>query len=154
MRPPTLCSQPISDCSRDAKERRVHPEPNYPPAQARLCTTRIIPAGDYVIPERLVAVTSALTDLDVRRGDRVLLMLSDGPTFVDALAAITLLGALPLPVNPLVPTRDVAAVAAEAGARLVLASVERIDTLPDVGLEPPVLVAGPDGPWAAMLRLG
>jgi acyl-CoA synthetase (AMP-forming)/AMP-acid ligase II len=71
-----------------------------------------------LIPERVAVVTKALTELDVRPGDRVLIMLPDGPGFVEAFTVLTQQGALPLPVNPLLPTQDVVAVAMEAGARL------------------------------------
>ena len=62
-------------------------------------------------------------------------------------------GAVPLPVNPLSPAHDLVAVAAEAGARLVLASVDQIHALADLDTEAPVLLDGPQGLWAAALRL-
>lgn len=59
---------------------------------------------------------------------------------------------MPLPVNPQLPAADVAAIATEMGARLVLVSVERIHGLADLEAEPPVLVDGFQGLWAAALR--
>jgi hypothetical protein len=44
-------------------------------------------------------------------------------------------------------------VAAEAGAHLVLASADRIDSLAELEAGPPALVDGPQGLWAAALRL-
>jgi hypothetical protein len=62
-------------------------------------------------------------------------------------------GAAPLPVNPLLSAHDVGAVTVEAGARLVLASKDRIRALANLDGEPPVLVDGPQGLWIAALRL-
>lgn len=56
-------------------------------------------------------------------------MLPDGPGFAESFAGAIQHGAVPLPVNPLLPAHHVAAVAAEAGARLVLASVDLIYAL-------------------------
>jgi acyl-CoA synthetase (AMP-forming)/AMP-acid ligase II len=106
------------------------------------------------MPERMAPLASALTELGVRPDDRVLIMLPDGPGFVEAFTAMTLLGALPVPANPLVAMQDLKAVAAQADAQLVLLSAERIDTLTDLGTEPPVLLDGPQRPWVAARRLG
>lgn len=103
--------------------------------------------------ERVAAVAEALAELDVLAGDRVLVMLPDGPGFVEALTVTTQWGAVPLPVNPLLAVQDIAAVAAEAGARLVLLPADRIHTLGDLSAEPPVLVDGPQGLWVVALRL-
>jgi hypothetical protein len=63
-------------------------------------------------------------------------------------------GAVPLPVDPLLPAHDILAVAAEAGARLVvLVSADRIPALTGLEAKPPVLINGPRGGWAAALRL-
>lgn len=103
--------------------------------------------------ERMAAVAEALAELDVLPGDRVLVMLPEGPGFAEALIVTTQWGAVPLPVNPLLAVQDIAAVAAEAGARLVLLSADRIHSLGDLSAEAPVLVDGPQGLWAAALRL-
>lgn len=102
---------------------------------------------------RAVAVIAALDELDVRPDDRVLIMLPDGPGRPEALASVIRRGAVPLPVNPLLPTDDVTAVAVDRGAQLVLTSVDRIQALADLDADPPVLVNGPQGIWAAVLRL-
>ncbi|MDQ2881450.1 MAG: hypothetical protein M3Y48_09495 [Actinomycetota bacterium] len=60
---------------------------------------------------------------------------------------------MPLPVNPLLTAPDLVTVAAEAGAHLVLATADRINALAELDTEPPALVDGPHGPWAAALRL-
>jgi hypothetical protein len=48
-------------------------------------------------------------------------------------------------VNPLLPAHGIAAAAAEAGARLVLASADQIHALADLGAQPSVLIEGPHG---------
>ncbi|MBV9160890.1 MAG: AMP-binding protein [Pseudonocardiales bacterium] len=103
--------------------------------------------------EQTAAVAAALAELDVRPDDRVLIMLPDGPGFAESFAGAMRQGAVPLPVNPLLPAHVVVAVAADAGARLLLASADRITALADLDTEPPVLVKGPQGLWAAALRL-
>jgi acyl-CoA synthetase (AMP-forming)/AMP-acid ligase II len=99
------------------------------------------------------AVVAALIALDVRPAERVLVMLPDGPGFAETLVAVTQRGALPLPANPLLTAHDVAAAAVESGAKLVFTVVERIHALANLDAEPPVLVPGPHGPWAAAVRL-
>jgi hypothetical protein len=71
----------------------------------------------------------------------------------DAFAGTIQHEAAPLPVNPLLPAHSIAALAAEAGALLVLASANQIHALADLGAQPPVLIEEPQGPWAAALRL-
>jgi acyl-CoA synthetase (AMP-forming)/AMP-acid ligase II len=105
------------------------------------------------LSDQALAAAAALGELDVRAGDRVLIMLPDGSDFVEAFAGVIQQGAVPLPVDPLLPVRDLVAVAAEAGARLVLASADQVHALIDLDTEPPVLIGGPRGLWAAALRL-
>lgn len=103
--------------------------------------------------EQTVAVVAALAQLGVRPGERVLITLPDGPGFAEAFAGTIKHQAVPLPVNPRLPAHDIAATAANAGAQLLLASADQIETLTDLGTEPPILIDGPQGPWAAALRL-
>lgn len=103
-------------------------------------------------PDQAAAVAAALAELDVRPEDRVLIMLPDSPDFIGAFTGAMQRGAVPLAVNPRLPATSVAAIAAETGARLVLAPAERIYGLADLGAGPPVRVDGPHGLWAAVLR--
>jgi acyl-CoA synthetase (AMP-forming)/AMP-acid ligase II len=105
------------------------------------------------LTNQTAAVAAALAKLDVRPDDRVLIMLPDGPGFAESFAGAMQQRAVPLPVNPLLPAHVVVAVAVDAGARLLLASADRIHALADLDAEPPVLIDGPQGPWAAALRL-
>src|SRR5437763_11344903 len=102
--------------------------------------------------EQTVAVATALAKLGVCPGERVL-MLPDGPGFAEAFAGIIEHQALPLPVNPLLAAPDITAAATKTGAGLLVASLEHIHTLTDLGTEPPVVIDGAQGPWAAVLRL-
>jgi acyl-CoA synthetase (AMP-forming)/AMP-acid ligase II len=103
--------------------------------------------------DQTAAVVAALVELGVRPGDRVLIMLPDGPGFAEAFAGTIAHGAVPLPVNPLLPAHDIVAVADEAGAQLVLASADQVPELANLTAASPVLVDGPQGRWAAALRL-
>ncbi|MFL6148232.1 MAG: AMP-binding protein [Pseudonocardiaceae bacterium] len=85
--------------------------------------------------------------------DRVLIMLPDGPGFAEAFAGAIQPGVVPLPVHPLLPAHDLVTIAAEAGAHVVLASVDQIPALAELDAEPPVLINRPHGIWAAALRL-
>ncbi len=105
------------------------------------------------LSDQALAAATALGQLDVRPDDRVLIMLPDGPDFTEACAGVMQQGAVPLPVNPPLSAHDLVAVAAEAGARLVLASMDQIHALADLNTEASVLIDGPHGLWAAALRL-
>jgi acyl-CoA synthetase (AMP-forming)/AMP-acid ligase II len=94
------------------------------------------------LANRASAVTAALAELDVRPDDRVLIMLPDGPGFLETVLGVMQRGAVPLSVNPGLAAADVAAIAAETGARLVLASAKRIPQLAGLDAQPPVLVKG------------
>jgi acyl-CoA synthetase (AMP-forming)/AMP-acid ligase II len=94
--------------------------------------------------DRTAAVTAALAELGVRSEDRVLIMQPDGPGFAEAFAGTIRQGAVPPPVDPLLPAHDIEAVAAKAGARLVLASADRAPALADLAAQSPLLLI--DGP--------
>ncbi|HEY3689439.1 MAG TPA: Scr1 family TA system antitoxin-like transcriptional regulator [Pseudonocardiaceae bacterium] len=114
---------------------------------------RIINESCPQASDQTTAVVAALAEADARPGDRVLIMLSEGPGFAEAFAGVIQQGAVPLPVDPLLPAHDVPALAAEAGARLVLVSADRIPALVGLEAKPPVLINGPNGGWVATLRL-
>ncbi|MBW0009834.1 MAG: hypothetical protein JO063_06915 [Pseudonocardiales bacterium] len=80
-------------------------------------------------------------------------MLASGAGFVEAFVGVTRRGAVPLSVNPRLAAADVAAIASETGARLVLTSTRQTRRLADLDGEPPVLVDGLRGLWAVALRL-
>ena len=105
------------------------------------------------LTDQAAAVAVALGELDVRPDDRVLIMLPDGPDFAESFTGVMQQGAVPLPVNPLLPARDVVSAATAAGAQLVLAPVDRLQELAELDATPPALIDGPHGLWAAAFRL-
>jgi transcriptional regulator with XRE-family HTH domain len=113
---------------------------------------RIINESCPQASDQTTAVVAALAEVNARPGDRVLIMLSEGPGFAEAFAGVIQQGAVPLPVDPLLPAQNVPALAAEAGARLVLVSADRIPALAGLEAKPPVLINGPNGGWVATLR--
>jgi hypothetical protein len=103
--------------------------------------------------ERTVAVLMVLAELDIRAGDRVLIMLPEGPGFTESFAAVFCRDAVPLPVNPLLGAAELTAAITQAHARLVLASLVQLPTLAELHTTAPILLHGPHGPWAAALPL-
>jgi acyl-CoA synthetase (AMP-forming)/AMP-acid ligase II len=99
------------------------------------------------------AVPAVLAELDVHRNDRVLVTLPDGPGFAESFVGAVDQDALPLPASPLLSASELAAAAAAAGARVVLASPDQLPTWAELDTEPPILIKGPHGPWVAALRL-
>lgn len=99
------------------------------------------------------AVAAALAKLNVRPNERVLILLPDGPDFAPAFAGVIHYGAIPLTVNPLLSARDIMTLATAAKARLILATLDTIDALAELDAKPPLLINGPYGCWAAVLRL-
>jgi benzoate-CoA ligase family protein len=97
---------------------------------------------------------AGLRDLAVGPEDRVLLVLLDGSEFVTAFLAALRLGAIPLPLNPLLPGGDLALAAADSRARVAVLSSERAPVAADLVAGAPELdtlvVAGDDGPFEAV----
>jgi hypothetical protein len=124
-----------------------------PPTETTEFLHRIINEGFCPPINQTAAVVAALGKLDTNLGDRVLIMLPDGPGFAEAFAGAIEQGAVPLPVDPLLTAHDIVTVAAEAGAKLVLVFANRLPELADLEAEPPVFIDGPHGRWAAALRL-
>src|ERR1051326_2225456 len=96
-------------------------------------------AGERVtyaeLAERVNRCGSALRDvLGVRRGDRVLLLLLDGPAFFYAFFGAIKIGAVPVPTNTLWKTADYRYVLNDSGARALIVSEEllaQVDALSD-----------------------
>ena len=92
----------------------------------------------------------------VRAGERVMLLLLDGPAFFYAFFGAIKIGAVPVPVNTLWKTADYRFVLNDSGARVAIVS----DTLlPAVAAIPrshlpalrEIIVAGPDGSFDSLL---
>lgn len=66
------------------------------------------------------ALAAALADRGVVRGDRVALYLQNVPQFVVALLAVWKLGAIAVPVNPMLKERELRYVLADSGAKVLI----------------------------------
>jgi benzoate-CoA ligase len=76
--------------------------------------------------ERVVGAAAGLRELGVRPEERVVLVLFDGAEFVATFLGAMWIGAVPLPLNPLLPGGDLARSAADSRARVAVISVERL----------------------------
>ena len=94
-------------------------------------------SGDEISYAQLLArvesMAAGLRQQKVGAGDRVVLALLDSPDFTAAFLALLRIGAIAVPVNPLLPWRDVALVVTDAESRLVLVSAERAAGSEEVG---------------------
>jgi acyl-CoA ligase (AMP-forming) (exosortase A-associated) len=81
---------------------------------------------DYAtVWERSRRVAAVLADLGVRRGDRVAILLDKRPETVEAIFAASVLGAVFVPVNPVLKPPQVAHVLSDSGARAVVTTRQR-----------------------------
>jgi acyl-CoA synthetase (AMP-forming)/AMP-acid ligase II len=99
------------------------------------------------------AVSAVLVGLDVHRNEPVLTTLPYGPGFAESFAGVVDHEALPLPASPVLSVSELAAPAAAAQARLVLASPDQLPAWAELDTEPAILINGPHRPWVAALRL-
>lgn len=90
------------------------------------------------LADQVAGVAGMFAGLGVAPGDRVLLVLLDGVEFVAAFLGALRVGAVPVPVNPLLPAKDLAGVAEDAGAGVIVVSGQRAPAVAD-------LVAGAAG---------
>ncbi|MGH3923763.1 MAG: AMP-binding protein [Pseudonocardiaceae bacterium] len=107
----------------------------------------------WVQNDGIAAVVAALIELDVRPEERVLVLILDGPGFAEIFLGVMRQGAVPLTVNPALSAGEIRSVAAQTGARLVAVAATRLGELTDQEAGPSILLDGPHGPWAAILRL-
>jgi benzoate-CoA ligase family protein len=126
--------------------------------------------GDTTVSyaELLDSVTAAaggLRHLGVRPEERILMILRDGPELAVAILATMRIGAVALPVNPLLPPRDLVAIARDARARCVIVAGDAAALITALSDEAPDLTdlvrVGPDadgnatGPvWSDILASG
>jgi acyl-coenzyme A synthetase/AMP-(fatty) acid ligase len=76
--------------------------------------------------ERVIGAAAGLRELGVRPEERVLLVLFDGVEFVATFLGAMWIGAVPLPLNPLLSGGDLARSAVDSRARVAVVSVERL----------------------------
>ncbi len=101
---------------------------------------------------RTCGMGRALLALGVRREERVVLILDDTPAFPVAFWGAIRIGAVPVPVNPLLRVDDYRFFVADTYARAVVAAPAYLEKLDQalVGLpEPPAVIAAGDAPAGA-----
>jgi len=84
--------------------------------------------------ERACRVGGALRELGVRRGERVLLVMDDGPGFPAAFLGAIRAGAVPVPVNPLLAAPEYSFYVEDSGAKVVLADEACREKVPSAHL--------------------
>ena len=75
---------------------------------------------------------NALESLGVQPGDRVLMVISDEPAFPATFLGGLRLGAIPIPVSTMLRAAEVAVLAADSAAKVVVVSGRHAGVLPDV----------------------
>jgi benzoate-CoA ligase family protein len=88
------------------------------------CQGRTLTYADTLAETQRVA--AGLRALGVRPEERVALALLDSVEYVSAFLGAMRIGAVPVPINPLLPLRDLAIIIADARARVALVSQERV----------------------------
>jgi len=96
------------------------------------------------------AAAGGLRRLGVRPEERVVMILRDGPELAVAILATMRIGSIALPVNPLLPPRDLVAIARDARARWAIVPGDATALIAALGADAPDLIAlvrvGPGGP--------
>jgi benzoate-CoA ligase family protein len=101
---------------------------------------------------RVCAMGRALCALGVRREERVLLILDDTPAFPVAFWGAIRIGAVPVPINPLLRVDDYRFFADDTYARVVVAEpayLERLSQALEGLSDPPQVISTGDAPAAA-----
>lgn len=79
------------------------------------------------LAQRVRAAASGLRGLGVRPEERVVMVLLDSPEFIATFLGAMRIGAVPVPLNPLLPGRDLGLIAADTRARVAVVSAERAE---------------------------
>ncbi len=74
----------------------------------------------------------SLRTIGVQPEQRVAMVMLDSVEFVATFLGAMRIGAIPLPINPLLPGRDLGAITADARARIVVVSGDRAASIPDL----------------------
>jgi long-chain acyl-CoA synthetase len=122
---------------------RLHPERVAVVFQSQRLTFRDL-------DERANALAHALRKLDIGRGDRVAVFMTNRPEYVVSFFALARLGAVPTPMNPAYREREVAYQLADAGAVAVIVQPDLAGLVRTVRRELPrlrhVIVLGSGAP--------
>ena len=118
---------------------------------ARGCGQRTALVGDFgaisyeVLQRRVNALTAGLFDLGLKRGDLVLIKMSNSPEFAVAFLAAVKLGMIPVLVNSLLTAVELTAVLEQATPQLIFTETARSDAVRELdgsGLFKHVVCAG------------
>lgn len=94
---------------------------------------------------------NAFGAVDVRRGDRVALLLDDSPLYVAALLGLMLRGAVAIPLNPKLKRDDYSFVLADAQTKLFVLGANYRDVVGDLGRAAVLAATGPSGSLEALI---
>jgi len=89
---------------------------------------------------RVSGVAASLRAMGVRAEERVAMSMLDSVEFAVVFLGAMRIGAVPVPMNPLLPGRDLGRIAADARARIAVVSSERTESLSDMRAGAPELV--------------
>jgi benzoate-CoA ligase family protein len=102
----------------------------------------------------VVRAAGGLAGLGVRVEERVAMVMLDSIEFYQVFLGAMRLGAVPVPINPLLPGRDLGGIIASSRARVVVVSAERSGEIPAIRERAPelqeIVVAG-SAEWTALL---
>lgn len=94
------------------------------------CGDERLTYGDVAV--QVARAANGLLACGIRREERVLLVMDDEPAFVAFFLAALRLGAVPVPTSTMLTPTDVAAIAADAGCRVVVVSAPYVGHLPAI----------------------
>ncbi len=89
--------------------------------------------------DETIRVAEILNELDIKRGDRVAVLLADSPEFIASFVAIISLGAIAVPINLALRREDQLFILKDCGARAAILEAAVIQTLFDEADAPPEL---------------
>jgi benzoate-CoA ligase family protein len=81
------------------------------------------------VHREIVRVAGSLRALGVRPEERVAMAMLDSPEFVAVFLGAMRIGAVPLPMNPMLPGRDLGVIASDSRARVAVVSGDRADSI-------------------------
>ncbi len=91
------------------------------------------------VRQRVEQAAGALRSLGVRPEERVAMVMLDSPEFVAVFLGAMRIGAVPVPLNPMLPGRDLGVITADTRARVLTISDARLAVLDDLRAGAPEL---------------
>ena len=90
-----------------------------------MCSSDLASVTWAQIHERIGAVAAALSERGVRAGDRVAIMMTNRPEFLETMFAVNALGAIVVPVNFRLAPDEIAYILTDSGASLLVVEEAR-----------------------------